>query len=259
MAPPYYVGDMENLLLSGERLNKINENLSLIEYTGGLTFGTDAYLLAAFVKGGHKKLVDLGSGTGVASLLCLAKNKTKTAYAAEIQERYASLIERNGRLNGFEDRLKVLCGDIRELTSTMTEGEADAVISNPPYFRNTDGFDCKTDEKSIARRELNGTIYDFAAAAARLLKFGGTFYTVYRPDRAAELIHALKENGLEPKRMLTVYPDTKSKPCLVLVESRKGGSPALIMDRPLFIYKDGTREHTADMEKIYEECAIWTK
>ena len=74
--------DMDITLNEGERLSKINEDLSLIEYMGGLTFGTDAYLLASMVRENHKKLVDLGSGTGVASLLCLARNKAKTAYAA---------------------------------------------------------------------------------------------------------------------------------------------------------------------------------
>ena len=247
---------MEIMLRDGERLNKINENLSLIEYMGGLTFGTDAYLLASFVRGNHKKTVDLGSGTGVASLLCLAKNKTKMAYAAEIQPRYAELIERNAQLNGFGDRLKVYSGDIRELTSAFTEGEVDAVISNPPYFKATEGFGTKTEEMNIARRELNGTIYDFAACAARLLKFGGTFYTVFRPDRAAELLHALKCSGLEPKRMVTVYPDTKSKPCLILTEAKKGGSPSLIMEAPLFIFRDGTRIQTDEMDRIYDSCSL---
>ncbi len=247
---------MEIILSEGERLNKINEELSLIEYTGGLTFGTDAYLLAAFVRGHHKKTVDLGSGTGVASLLCLAKDKTEHAYAAEIQPRYAELIGRNAALNGYAERLSVFSGDIRELGCDFTGGEVDAVISNPPYLKATEGFSAKTAEMNMARREMNGTVYDFARCAARLLKFGGTFYTVFRPDRSAELIHALKENGLEPKRMVTVYPDTKSKPCLVLIESRKGGSPSVTMEPPLFIYKDGTRDYTREMDEIYASCSL---
>ena len=59
-----------------ERLDYINEELSLIQLKRGLTFGTDAYLLSAFVKEKAGRGADLGSGTGVASLLCLTKNKT---------------------------------------------------------------------------------------------------------------------------------------------------------------------------------------
>ena len=65
-----------------ERLDKINENLSLLQKIGGLTFTTDAYLLAAFARalpGGT--MADLGSGTGVAAFLCLARNKYRHGYA----------------------------------------------------------------------------------------------------------------------------------------------------------------------------------
>ncbi len=247
---------MDILLRDGERLNYINENLSLIEYEGGLTFGTDAYLLASFVKGTYKCCADLGSGTGVASLLCLAREKCGTVLAAEIQPRYAELISRNAILNGMDDRVKVFEGDIRELTTGFIGGEIDCVISNPPYLKSNEGFATKTTEMNIARREMNGTIYDFAKTASRLLKYGGAFYTVFRPDRLAELIHALKENSLEPKRLVCVYPDTASKPCLVLVESKKGASPTMLHSLPLFIYKDGTRDYTDNMARVYDECSL---
>ena len=247
---------MNIALRDGERLNYINENLSLIEYEGGLTFGTDAYLLAAFVKGNYKCCADLGSGTGVASLLCLARNKYGRAVAAEIQPRYAELIKRNAELNGFSAKVKVFEGDIRELGPDFTDGEIDCVISNPPYLKSTEGFATKTTEMNIARREMNGTIYDFAKTASRLLKYGGVFYTVFRPDRLSELIHALKENNLEPKRLVCVYPDTASKPCLVLVESKKGASPTMLHSLPLFIYKDGTRDYTENMTRVYDECSL---
>ena len=58
-----------------ERLDAINENLSLIQYKEGLTFGTDSYLLAAFARPKTKGIcVELGGGTGVVSLLSASKN-----------------------------------------------------------------------------------------------------------------------------------------------------------------------------------------
>lgn len=239
-----------------ERLDKINENLSLIQKIDGLTFGTDAFLLAAFMKSRVKCAADFGSGTGVASLLCLSKNKADKFYDFEVQEKFAELTQRNAELNNFSDRLNVVCKDIRNVGPTDTNGWIDAVISNPPYLKASEGFANKTDEMNIARREMNGTIYDFCAAANRVLRHGGLFYTVYRPDRLAELIHALKENTLEPKRIVTVYPDTKAKPSLVLIESKKGASPSLKLARPLFTYSDGTREYTDDMNTVYETSSL---
>ncbi len=239
-----------------ERLDYINEDLSLIQLKRGLTFGTDAYLLAAFVKEKAGRGADLGSGTGVASLLCLSKGKTSYMYAAEIQPYYADLIRRNAKLNGFSDRLSVFSGDIRDFSEKDTEGELDVVISNPPYMKAEGGFGTKSEEMNIARRELNGTIDDFCASASRLLKYGGLFYTVYRPDRLIDLICALRGASLEPKKLITVYPDEASKPCLVLCEAKKGAKGAVTMSKPLIIYKNGTREYTDEMQKIYDTCSL---
>ena len=248
---------MTNLNLQpDERLDKINEDLSLIQKKDGLTFGTDAFLLASFMKTRVKSCADFGSGTGVAALLCLSKNKADKFYSFEVQPYFAELTKRNAEINGFKDRMNVICCDIRDARPENTEGWIDAVISNPPYLKATEGFANKTDEMNIARREMNGTIYDFCAAANRVLRHGGLFYTVYRPDRTAELIHALKENTLEPKRIVTVYPDTKSKPSLVLIESKKGAAPSLKFARPLFTYKDGTRDYTDDMNTVYDTSSL---
>lgn len=239
-----------------ERLDYINEDLSLIQLKRGLTFGTDAYLLAAFVKEKAGRGADLGSGTGVASLLCLTKNKTSFMYAAEIQSYYAELIKRNASLNSLSHKLSVFSGDIRAFSEKDTDGELDVVISNPPYMKAEGGFGTKSEEMNIARRELNGTIGDFCACASRLLKFGGLFYTVYRPDRLIDLICALRDTGLEPKKFITVYPDTASPPCLILCEAKKGAKGSVAMSKPLIIYKNGTRDYTDEMQKVYDTCSL---
>ena len=110
---------------------------------------------------------------------------------------------------------------------------------------------------SIARRELNGTIDDFCAAASRLLKFGGLFYVVYRPDRMAELFAALHKANLEPKRMITVYPSAHDKPCLILAEAKKGAKPSLVQAPPLIIYRDKEKQiYTPEMDRVYEHCSL---
>ena len=97
--------DGEPTLGAGETLCAINENLRLIARRDGLTFGTDAYLLAAFVRPSPRALcVDLGSGTGVLSLLLARKDKVRRAVGVEIQATFASLIARNAALCDLADR-----------------------------------------------------------------------------------------------------------------------------------------------------------
>ena len=241
-----------------ERLDAINENLSLIQLKTGLTFGTDSYLLAAFAKAQKNGVcVEFGGGTGVVSLLAASRDKYSLIHCAEIQPYFASLIERNAEMNGLSHKVKSVLGDVRDLTPALFGGEVHSVISIPPYMRVSSGLDNATPEMNTARREENGTIDDFAASAARILRYGGYFTLVYRPDRLPDLIFALKNNGLEPKRLVTLYPTTESKPCLVLIEAKKGASPGLVCSRPLIIYKSkGSTEYTEDMQAVYDNFSL---
>ena len=239
---------------STEKLEEINENLSVIQLKKGLSFGTDSYLVSAFARPVKKGvLADLGGGTGVISLLALARNKYRKAYCIEIQPYFASLAERNAKLNGLEQRLVSLNRDVRGISPADIGGEADCVITNPPYMPAGSGFRSASGEMDDARRENNGGIAAFTAAAASILKFGGYFYAVYLPSRMAELFSSMTACSIEPKRLVTVYPDRYSKPSLILVEGKKGAASGLVCSRPLMIYKDGTREYTPDMQKIYDD------
>lgn len=237
-----------------ERIDEINENLRLIQRKDGLTFGTDSYLLSAFARPNPKgRAADLGCGTGIISLLCASRKKFSQIYSVELQEAFARLSERNAELNGLGDRIVVKNADIRQITFKDTDGEVDHILMNPPYMKDGSGRESKTDEMSIARREINGTIYDFCAAAGRLLKYGGLLSIVHRPERLIDATDAMRRSGIEPKRLVTVYPDSDSRPCLILIDGKRGGAPGVTMCRPLIIYKKNSREYTDDMRRIYDE------
>lgn len=249
-------------LLSDERLDTVNENIRLIQKKNGLTYGTDAYLLSAFAPTRpFARAVDLGSGTGIIPLLLLARNKVKTVTAVELQPAFCDLIERNASLNRMEERLFPLCADVRTLSPTDVGGEVDLVLSNPPYMRCDSGKANQTEAKYIARHEVCGSIEDFCACAARLLRYGGKFLTVWRPDRMSELFSALRKVGLEPKRMTMVHSDTESEPSMLLLESVRGGAPSMRVSRPLFLSlppseQTKARQATRDAEAIYRDCSF---
>ena len=239
-----------------ERLDEINERLSLIQSKNGLLFGTDSYLLAAFARvAKNGTCVELGGGTGVVSLLCAAREKYRKIYSVEIQPYFAELIGRNARMNSLADTVLPLCRDVREIKEADFGGECDVVLSNPPYMKKGSGITNAASEMNTARREENGTVADFCASAARVLRYGGYFSAVYRPDRLTEIMCSMRGAGLEPKKLVTVYPTVASKPCLVLIEAKKGASDGLVCSRPLIIYK-GSDEYTSDMAKIYDDFSL---
>ncbi len=245
--------DYKELLKENERINVVNEDLKLIENKDSLTFGTDAYLLSAFIQGKkNERGVELGTGSGIVSLLALNRKKCECVYGIEVQETIADIAQRNGRLNFPGNNFKVINKDLRQVTTSDTEGEVDMVFSNPPYMKASSGKLNENQCKTISRHEMFGDINDFCACAKRLLKFGGSFYVVYRPDRLADLIFALKNNNLEPKRLVFVQANSNTPPSILLVQAKSGGKSGLVVEKPIYIYKDGTTEYTDHFNKIYE-------
>lgn len=240
----------------------VNEDLKLVQNTKGLTYGTDAYLLAAYMSELHATTaVELGGGTGIISLLTAVKNRAKQIVCCEIQTEFCRLIEQNASANALSERIRTLECDVRTVTANFLGFEVDAVFTNPPYMKTESGKRNENDEKYIARHEVCGTIYDFCAAAERILKFGGKFFCVWRPDRLADLMDAMRSHHLEPKRMTFVHADTETPPSMVLVEAKKGAAPSLILTKPLILYTEVAtagvpRTYTEDAARIYEDCSF---
>lgn len=250
---------MESIkLLSNERLDEVNENIKLIQKKEGLTFGTDAFLLAAFIKSTpSKKAVELGSGTGIISLLLAERKKLAKIVATELQEDFATLTQRNVSLNKLESIISVLHADATKLSANDIGGESDVVFSNPPYMKTTSGKRNRSDFKYIARHEVCGDINDFCRTGFKLLKHGGKFYVVYRPDRICDLFFALRSNRLEPKIITFVHADAHSEPSTVLVSATKGGASGAITTAPLILYKDSSHtEMSEHAKRIYETLSF---
>ena len=237
-------------ILNNERIDLVNDRLSLIQKTDGLTFGTDALLLAGFIRGGYKRALELGSGSGIISMLALTRGKALSVDALEVQEEYATLTRRNAELNRLEKSLSVFSVDLREYTGTA---QYDLIFSNPPYMKASCGKMNKESKKTIARHEIKGDIFDFLECAKRNLKYGGDFYCVYRPDRMIDLIFAMRGRGIEPKRLCPIYANTGSAPSIILIEGKMGGKPSLKYTNPFIIYKDvENKEYTDDMNFLME-------
>lgn len=241
-------------LYENERIDYVNDALSLIQKTDGLTFGTDALLLAGYINGKHKNGAELGGGSGIISMLLLTREKLDRCDCYEVQEQYAALIERNAELNRLSERLTSVCLDVREYSGS---GEYDLVFSNPPYMKATSGALNQNDAKTVARHEINGDIGEFITAAKRMLKYGGSLCMVYRPDRLCDLVYEMRRNGIEPKRVTFVHAYTDREPSMLLIEGKHGGRPGMQVTRPLILYKDREhKEYTDDMNYIMENGSL---
>lgn len=227
-------------LLENERVDDLQRNgLKIIQKTDGFCFGMDAVLLSGFahVKRGEKVL-DMGTGTGIIPLLLSAKTEGKHYTALEIQEEIAKMASRSVAINHLEEKIEIVNGDIKEASRIFGAASFDVVTTNPPYMNDAHGLKNPTEVKAISRHEVLCTLEDVVREGAKVLKSGGRMYMVHRPHRLIEIITAMKQYKMEPKRMCMVHPFKDKEANMVLIEAVKGGGSWLKMEAPIIVYKE---------------------
>lgn len=239
-------------LKPGERIDHLlRQDLRIIQNPADFCFSMDAVLLAHFTAlKPNERIVDLGTGSGVIPLLLASRRKDLTVTGLEIQPQVAERAERSVRLNGLQDRISIVCGDLKEAEALLPTGKFTVVTSNPPYMGPSGGLRNETEAFSLARHEIACTLEDVIAAAARLLTFKGRLAMVHRPQRLVDLFWCMRSYNLEPKRLRLVHPRLGRKPNMVLVEAVLGAGVELEVAEPLYIYgQDG--EYTPELIEMY--------
>jgi tRNA1(Val) A37 N6-methylase TrmN6 len=206
--------------------------LKLIQSKDGYRFSIDAILLSQFVtvKPGDV-VVDLGTGCGVMLLILLLTKRVGHAFGLEIQKDLASQAARNSILNGFQDKMDIILGDIRR--PPMAEETADLIICNPPYRKVTSGRINPDPRRAIARHEILASVDDILRAATKTLRKKGRLAMIYPSVRLVDILSRLRRYNLEPKRLQINYPDLESGAKLALIESVLGGKPGVEICPPL--------------------------
>ncbi len=235
---------MENeFLKQGERMDDLQcRGYNIIQSPDVFCFGMDAVLLANFATGNPKgRSIDLGTGTGVIPILMEAKGKAAHLTGLEIQEYSADMATRSVAMNGLQDKIDIVLGDIKEVPQQFKAASFDVVTSNPPYITQNHGLENDMAPKNIARHEILVCLEDVVKAAAYLLKEGGSFAMVHKPFRLAEIIRVMSAYKIEPKRIRMVQPYYDKEPNMVLIEGNKGGKPMVKIEPTLIVYnKDGS-------------------
>ncbi len=222
-----------------ETLDTLREGrLKIIQKKHGYRFSVDALLLARFAGEGRTgRVADLGTGSAVIPLLLAAEKAARRIVGFEVQEELADMARRNVALNGFEDRIEIVHGDIKDLASPPLRESFDLVLSNPPYVPAGQGRLSDNPEKAVARHEVACSLEDVLRAAFHLVRTGGRVALVYPAERLPDLLVALRARGLEPKRLRMVHPRLGDPARLTLLEATKGGRPRLEILPPLVLFR----------------------
>ncbi len=223
------------------------------QHRGGYRFSVDSVLLAHFPDPARgAKILDLGSGCGIISLVLAYRHPTVALLAVEIQPQLAALARENVAANGLAERVAVRCQDFRETPPPYEAGSFDLVVCNPPFYRIGSGRRNPGDEQALARHEVNADLEAVVRAAAYGLKTRGRFACVYPAARAATLLYELKRQKLEPKRLQVVHSYPGDCGRLVLVEAVRFGGEQLVVLPPFFVYTEPNGPFSPEMSRCYQ-------
>lgn len=246
---------MDVILKENERIDDLEyKGLKIIQNTEGFCFGIDAVLLSDFAKEirNNSKVLDLGTGTGILSILLTGKTNLEKIYGVEIQKEVAEMAKRSVDLNNLENKIEIINKNIKELEEIFDKNSFDSIVTNPPYKKIETGKKNEKQNKFISRHEVTANLEDFIKISFNLLKDKGTFYMVHRPERLAEIFYTLKKYKLEPKKIRFVHSNYNQEPKLLLIKAVKNAKEFLKVEKPLLVYNE-QGEYTEEILKIYHK------
>ncbi len=226
-------------------MNVINDlldynDMKIIQNPNMFCYSLDSIILPNFItiKSNVKKILDIGCGNAPIPLILTTKTNADID-AVEYQKEIYELAKSSVELNRLEDRINLICGDIKEVYKNIKTETYDIITCNPPYFK-IDSTSRKniSKYKSIARHELYLNIEDVCKISKKILKNKGILGVVHRPERLFDVLEAMKKNNITPKKIQFVHPNEQKEANILLVEGVKNGNDGVKILKPIFTHEN---------------------
>ncbi len=217
----------------------------------GYRFTLDPLLLCDFTKANDEQAVaDLGSGCGVMALILARMAVSAQVIALEKEAPMAALATQNARLNGLEERVRVLQEDLLHIRTHLPVSCCDLVVSNPPYRKQGRGRLNPHPGRMAGRHETTASLADFLAAAKYLVKPTGRICTVYHPSRLPEFMATAGALKLSVRRLRMVHGTPGADAKVFLAELTKGGRIGDTQVLPPLVVRSDGENYTDEVRSI---------
>lgn len=134
--------------------------------------GTDGVLLGAWAPGG-KRILDIGSGTGLISLMMAQRCQEAQVIGVDLDAEACDEARENVAASPFADRVSIACCRLQDYESAE---KFDAIVSNPPFFLNS--LKNPDSKRSMARHADSLPFRDLFLGVKRLLSEEGMFSAI---------------------------------------------------------------------------------
>lgn len=160
--------------------------------------GTDGVLLGAWAQGG-KRILDIGTGTGLIALMMAQRFPDAVVDAVELDVEAAAQATENVLSSAFVERIHVYRTAIQQFAQDKRQQVPfpslyDSIVSNPPYFQ----YSLKNPDarRTLARHTDSLCFRDLMKVVANLLSEDGQFSVVIPFDAKQALMDEAVIQGL---------------------------------------------------------------
>ena len=181
------------------------KNFSILQSKNVFRVGTDGVLLGVLSKvNGAQKILEVGTGTGLISIMIAQRNPIASIFALDINEEAVKIAEENFNNSPFNLRLNVKLQDFKTFE---TEEKFDLIISNPPYFEEN------SSKKDILARQQTELSFDtLIEKSAKLLAKNGKFAVIIPFESGEYFEKTAFENNLFLSRKVKIFGIKNSTP-----------------------------------------------
>ena len=221
----------------------------LLQPAKGYRAGMDAALLAAACDAeAGERVLDVGCGPGAVLLAAAARRPDARFWGLERDLGALELARRGAELNGMQDRVAPIAGDVAQGFAALQLRPFDVVMSNPPFFDDAGALRGPHPARRGAYLADDG-LGAWIGFLAKASREGGAVTLIHRADRLADILALLSEKcgGI---RIRPIHPFADAPAKRVLVRATKTGKAPLELLAPLVLHDRSGGKHTPQAEAI---------
>lgn len=203
------------------------KQFNILQSASVFKIGTDAVILGAWANiEKDTNILDIGSGTGIVSLMMAQRNSMSQITAIDIQHDAAQLTALNFQNSIFKDRLQSFHSDLHSFTENNTRA-FDHIVANPPYF--STGKKSTQPHLGIARHNDSLPMHTFWEKTIQLSTPTTKITVIYPPTEAKAFVLKGLELGWNLNRRLNIFSTAAAKiPIRVALQWSQQPTPIII-------------------------------
>lgn len=224
------------------------KNFAIIQTEKVFRVGTDAVLLGALstVKD-SKNVLEIGSGTGIISLMIAQRNENAKIFAIDINEEAKKLSALNFKNSIYAERLSAERVDFTELKS---DKKFDLIICNPPYFE----VSPQSDKDAVARQMVHLNFSQLIINAAFNLEMKGIFSVIIPAENNEQFEEIAIENSLYVSKKIIIFGREDLKPKRLILQFKKEKATAEISE---FVIEKSPRKFSDQYLEITKDFHLF--